>query len=61
MTYFKNFINDEEGQDLVEYALILGFVALAAVTVLTALGTNIGGFYTAVSGQVTAAKNKVGN
>jgi pilus assembly protein Flp/PilA len=54
MTYLKNFINDEEGQDLVEYALLLGFVALAAVAVLGTIGTNIGSIF-------NSANTKIGN
>ena len=34
----KQFLNDEEGQDLVEYALLLVFIALAAIAVLPTLG-----------------------
>jgi Flp pilus assembly pilin Flp len=34
----KQFLNDEQGQDLVEYALLLVFLALAAITVLPTLG-----------------------
>ena len=30
---------DEEGQALAEYALILGFVAIVAITALTLVGT----------------------
>ena len=37
----KKFLNDEEGQDLVEYALLLVFLALAAITVLPNLGTSV--------------------
>jgi pilus assembly protein Flp/PilA len=59
MTYLKNFINDEEGQDLVEYALLLGFVALACVTILTTLGGSIGSFFTATNTKVTAAKSAI--
>lgn len=33
--------NDEEGQGLVEYGLILALIAVVCVTALTALGTNI--------------------
>jgi pilus assembly protein Flp/PilA len=46
MTYLKNFINDEEGQDLVEYALLLALVAVMAVGVLTTLSTTIQGVFT---------------
>ena len=54
MTYLKNFINDEEGQDLVEYALLLGFVAVACVATLTLLGTKISGYFTSVTGKLVA-------
>ena len=37
----KKFILDEEGQDLVEYALLLVFLALAAIAVLPRLGSSI--------------------
>ena len=39
----------DDGQALVEYTLILGFVALVAVTVLTTLGTNVTGPLTTVA------------
>jgi pilus assembly protein Flp/PilA len=42
---------DEEGQALVEYALILGLVAVVAIGALTTLGTNV----TAVLSQIAAA------
>ena len=31
----RDFLRHEDGQDMVEYALILGFVAIAAAAVLT--------------------------
>ena len=34
----KRFVYEEEGQDLVEYALLLVFLALTAITALPALG-----------------------
>ena len=55
MTYIKNFINDEEGQDLVEYALLISFIALAATAALTLFGTSIGGYYGALGIKVDAA------
>ena len=33
--------NREEGQAMVEYALILGLVSVVAITVLTAIGTDV--------------------
>ena len=53
MTYLKNFINDEEGQDLVEYALLLAFVAVAATAVLTTLATNTAAVFNKASNKLT--------
>jgi Flp pilus assembly pilin Flp len=41
LTFMKKFIRDEEGQDLVEYALLLVFLALAAITILPTLGSSV--------------------
>ena len=38
---FRHFLRDEEGQDLVEYALLLVFIALAAIAVLPTLGSAV--------------------
>jgi pilus assembly protein Flp/PilA len=53
-TMIKNFIADDSGADLIEYALLAGLVALAAVTTLTAVGGNIAGLYTRISTKVAA-------
>ena len=37
MELMKRFMKQEEGQDLVEYALLLVFLALAAIAVLPTL------------------------
>ena len=37
----KRFVKDEEGQDLVEYALLLVFLALAAIAILPTLGSSV--------------------
>lgn len=53
MTYFKNFINDEEGQDLVEYALLLGFVAVAGVAAFGIIGPGLKKVWDRVALQLT--------
>jgi pilus assembly protein Flp/PilA len=50
--YFKSLFSAEEGQDLIEYALIVGLLALAAVVAMTALGGSISDMWTAVSTAV---------
>jgi pilus assembly protein Flp/PilA len=45
----------EEGQALVEYALILALVSVVSITVLTALGTNVAARLGDVSTALTGA------
>ncbi|MFC3338254.1 Flp family type IVb pilin [Paracandidimonas soli] len=40
--HLKQFWNDEEGATAVEYALIVGLIAVALITALGVLGTDIG-------------------
>jgi len=42
---------DQDGQALAEYALILIFIALAAIASLVLLGSSIQGFFTGFSGS----------
>jgi pilus assembly protein Flp/PilA len=39
---FTPVLHDESGQDLLEYALILGLIAMAAVATMQGLAANIG-------------------
>ncbi len=45
----QNWFQQEEGQDVVEYALLLGLVAIAAVLGLTAAGGSIQTWWTNLS------------
>jgi Flp pilus assembly pilin Flp len=38
-------IRGESGQDLIEYALLVSFLALVSVAALNILGTSLAGFY----------------
>lgn len=40
---------ENDGQDMVEYALLLGFVALAAVSLLSGIKTSISSIWTQIS------------
>jgi pilus assembly protein Flp/PilA len=42
----------EEGQALVEYALILGLVSVVSIAALTLLGTNVEGVINEIAGKV---------
>ena len=51
---FKNFVQDESGQDLIEYALLAGFISLVAVVSITNVGTGVNTVYGNIDGQVQA-------
>jgi Flp pilus assembly pilin Flp len=55
MTFLKNFIQDEQGQDLVEYTLLLAFIALAIGALYTAMGDSILGIWTKANTDLVAA------
>ena len=55
MKQLKAFLSQEEGQDMVEYALILGFVAIAAAAVLTTTGTSLTGIWGVTSNNLANA------
>jgi pilus assembly protein Flp/PilA len=41
----KHLLNDDSGQDLIEYALIATLIALAAITAIHGLGNKISNYY----------------
>ena len=55
MRTIRNFWNDEQGQDLIEYTLLMAFVALASAALFIGAGGSISGIWTASSTQLTAA------
>ena len=42
----------EEGQALVEYALLLALIAVASITILGALGSNVSSIFSKVNNQL---------
>ncbi len=47
-------MRDESGQDLIEYALLAGFISLVAVVAITNVGTGVNAVYGNVESQVNA-------
>lgn len=45
---FARFVREDEGQDLVEYALLLVFIALVVALALPALGIAVADVYTRI-------------
>ena len=48
-------LNDESGQDLIEYALVAGLIGLGAVTAMSGLSTKIGSAFASIGTSLTTA------
>jgi len=53
--YFKSLFSAEEGQDLIEYALIIALIVIAAIVGMSALGGQISEMWTAIQTQLGTA------
>ncbi len=51
----RNFWNDTQGQDLVEYALAAGMVAVAAVAAMPVLTSTITNVFSKISSAISSA------
>ena len=56
--YSRNFWQEEQGQDLIEYTLLMAFVALAAASLFVAAGGSIKGIWTTSNSQLSAANTQ---
>ena len=54
MIRVRALIRDEEGQDLIEYALLAGLIALVSTLALTNAGTEVRGIWEDISGSLAA-------
>jgi Flp pilus assembly pilin Flp len=54
-TLAARFVRDEQGQDLIEYALLATFVSLVAIAGATLLGTALNNWYDQVEDTVNTA------
>lgn len=63
MNRIKNFIlkiqilKDTKGQDLIEYALMAGFVAVAAGAIMPGVSTSISQIFSKIASAMTNAAN----
>jgi Flp pilus assembly pilin Flp len=57
MTYLRSFWKDEQGQDLIEYSLLMAFVALASAALFIGAGGTIKGIWSTTNSQLVAANS----
>jgi len=53
--YVKSFARDEEGQDLLEYALLVALIALVAIVAVEAAGGSVSAIFTEIAAQLEGA------
>jgi Flp pilus assembly pilin Flp len=53
----RNFIRDENGQDLIEYTLLLAFVALASAAIFIGAGTSVSSIWNIANSRLIAANS----
>jgi Flp pilus assembly pilin Flp len=51
----KSFVKEEQGQDLIEYTLLMAFVALASAALFIGAGGSISGIWSSTNTQLAAA------
>ena len=51
----RNFLKDKQGQDLIEYTLLLAFVALASAALFISAGGSVSGIWSTANNRLSAA------
>jgi pilus assembly protein Flp/PilA len=49
------FVREEDGQDVIEYALLAAFISIVAATIIQTIGTDVKTIYSNVKTQTSAA------
>ena len=55
MTLLRTFLRNEEGQDLIEYTLLLAFVCLVTAGLFINAGTSTSGIWSVASSRLSVA------
>ena len=55
MNQIIQFVRDDQGQDLIEYTLLMAFVALASAALFLGAGGSIKGIWSVSNSQLAAA------
>jgi len=56
---FARFVREEEGQDIIEYALLAAFISIVAYTLLVGIGGDVQDIYRGVQTATTNAATAV--
>ena len=54
-SFLRNFVRDEQGQDLIEYTLLMAFIALASAAIFVNAGASVNTIWGSANTQLAAA------
>jgi Flp pilus assembly pilin Flp len=57
--HVTGFWHHEDGQDLVEYSLLLAFIALAAISILSSVSGSVSSLWTSINSKLTSAASLI--
>ena len=55
VTYLRTLTHQEEGQDLLEYALLVSLIAIAAIVAVTSAGKSVQTVFTSIAASILPA------
>jgi pilus assembly protein Flp/PilA len=55
ISYLRTLTHQDEGQDLLEYALLIALIAIAAIGAVTAAGTSVSNVFGSIAGSIANA------
>jgi pilus assembly protein Flp/PilA len=55
LSYIKTLANDQDGATAIEYGLIAGLIAVAIITAVTLVGTDLSSLFAGIAGKVASA------
>jgi Flp pilus assembly pilin Flp len=56
--FMEDFLSEDDGQDLIEYSLLMAFVALASAALFLGSGKSITGIWSTTNSQLVQANTK---
>jgi pilus assembly protein Flp/PilA len=51
---FNRFVREEEGQDLIEYGLLIGIITLGCIVAINAIGPKVAAYFTKLNTDLPA-------
>jgi pilus assembly protein Flp/PilA len=49
---YARFVSNDEGQDLIEYGLLIGIITAAAITAILAIGPKVSAYFTTLESNL---------